>query len=278
MDKGATSLHDQLVYETLEYAPQFASDGPPLETQFHAAATAGFRHTLIDVNSVDRDIARGISLRRIATAVPTAGLSTSAVTTLIVEAPGSAARSLERLKPLIDAFRPTTVVGVFRVAPTGQLVDEAAAAAAELARHNVRLAIEFVAFQPLNGLRAGLDLAKQIGSGAGVCLDVWHFLRGTAEWDVLAATSGDDLALVELNDAPPPTSTDPYFETTQRRTMCGRGEFDLGRFIAAVHETGYAGGVGLEVLSADYRHRPCSDYADDLMATTSAALDLAAER
>jgi NAD(P)-dependent dehydrogenase (short-subunit alcohol dehydrogenase family) len=131
-----------------------------------------------------------------------------------------------------------------------------------------RLAIEFVAFGAVATLAAGLELAIEIASGACICLDSWHFFRGSPDWQLLAEMPIERLTYVQLTDALVQISADAYHESTTRRTFCGQGELDIQRFVAALRTKGYSGGLGLEVLSGEYRDRDCLDYARELIRTT----------
>jgi hypothetical protein len=97
-----------------------------------------------------------------------------------------------------------------------------------------RLAIEFVAFGAVATLAAGLELAIEIASGACICLDSWHFFRGSPDWQLLAEMPIERLTYVQLTDALVPISADAYHESTTRRTFCGQGELDIQRFVAAL--------------------------------------------
>jgi sugar phosphate isomerase/epimerase len=253
-----------LAYETTPYAPQFTSSGPGLLHQLQAAADAGFDGVFLDAATIGHYLAGGGTFEQVTQVLERDGLALVGMSALAMH---DLDASMSGLVAAVDALRPPLVLTVCRCEPSPGVIDATSMAADRLAGMGARLAIEFVPFLPIRTLAAAVQVAGQVGHGAGVCLDAWHFLRGTPDWALLAGLPPRVLAYVQFTDALPVLSSDPIAETMDRRTFCGRGELDLWRLSSALRAMGYAGAVGLEVLSAEQRGRDCVGFAHELMQT-----------
>jgi sugar phosphate isomerase/epimerase len=92
-----------------------------------------------------------------------------------------------------------------------------------------------------------------------------HFFRTCGSCSDICALDGDQIALVHLNDAPPPTGDDRVFESRFSRVPPGVGSLPLEDFRDAIATTGYRGVVSAEVLSTDLRALPPEQGARELM-------------
>ena len=138
-----------------------------------------------------------------------------------------------------------------------RVVHELDRAAEVLSAAGVRLALEFASYSPLDSLAATVAVCERIGwERCGVLLDAWHFFMSGAPWPALRALLPEQIALVHLSDAREPKTTDLRYESRFRRMPPGAGTLPLSEFTAALRETGYAGVVSAEVLSADIRATP----------------------
>jgi sugar phosphate isomerase/epimerase len=142
---------------------------------------------------------------------------------------------------------------------TEPLVERCAAMFAEA---GARMAVEFSPLGPVPSISAALAVADAAGPGrAGVVIDTWHFFRGGSAWDQLQRVPLDRIAYVQFCDAPVPVSEDGIHETMHRRVMPGDGTFQLDRFASILLDRGWAGLVGVEVLSAELRELPVPEFA-----------------
>lgn len=143
-------------------------------------------------------------------------------------------------------------VTVLDAAPTAAVVTDLRTCAAILAEAGVRLAVEFLPYGPLPTLADAVEVCEAVGwQRCGLLVDSWHFFRGGAPWDVLHRLRGDQIAMVQINDAPPPRGDDLRFESRFRRVLPGLGEFDLRRWREVLIAGGYDGVVSAEVLSSE---------------------------
>lgn len=130
-----------------------------------------------------------------------------------------------------------------------------------LARHNVRLALEFVGsadirrWQPhefIWHMDETLELLYEIGPNAGLLLDSWHwhYSNGTTS-DIRAAR--DRIVHVHINDAP----EQPFDQVIDKeRLMPGEGVIDLTGFLTTLQDIGYTGAVSVEVFATRLKSLP----------------------
>ena len=186
---------------------------------------------------------------RLAELLVRSGLRCSEVGVLTVER----TRNLSRCGLVTEMARATGAtlcVTTSNIEPGHDLIRELAICAGVLAEAGVRLALEFLPYSPLATLAEAIETCAAVGwERCGVLLDSWHFFNSGAPWDALKRLSGDDIALVQVNDAPPPIGTDLQFESRFRRVLPGTGLFDIQRFVSAVVATGFSGPISPEVLS-----------------------------
>ena len=103
-----------------------------------------------------------------------------------------------------------------------------------------------------------LELADAVGPNAGLLVDIFHCHCSGTTWETLAAIPGQRIVLAHLNDAPKV----PVAQVNDRnRLLPGQGGLDIAGFLAALHKTGYAGPVSLEVFSNELRAMAPADAA-----------------
>jgi sugar phosphate isomerase/epimerase len=211
------------------------------------AAAAGFDSVgLDDMTLAGRDVAE------VAALLDAHGLTCTDVGVLRVR------EQAESLAALATA----TGASVCIAAPAS--IDDLRAGAGILAEAGVRTALEFVPYGGVRTLSEGVEVCAAVGwDRCGLLLDSWHFFRSGEEWDLLRSLTPEQIALVHVNDAPPPVG-DLVYESRFRRTPPGEGTFPLVDFLDALEEIGYEGVVSLEVLSASLRARPPAEGAREL--------------
>ncbi len=134
--------------------------------------------------------------------------------------------------------------------------------AAELAESaGVRIALEF---QKTSGFCASLDtalaLVDQCGSsGAGVCLDLFHYYTGPSKFEDLAYLSRDNLAWVQVCDL---SGTPRELAGDRDRILPGEGDFQIDPILDHLGSIGYAGYISLEVLNPQLWQVPVDRVAD----------------
>jgi sugar phosphate isomerase/epimerase len=134
--------------------------------------------------------------------------------------------------------------------------DRVAAISEELAKHGMRLGLEFLGplvfrTRPGSGvpfvwtLPETLKLAAESGPNIGVTLDAWHWHHsgGTAA-DILAA-GASRIVHVHVSDA---REMAPEAVQDDMRLLPGEGIIDLPGFFGALGKIGYQGGVAPETI------------------------------
>ena len=161
-----------------------------------------------------------------------------------------------------------------RAWPLEHLAAELAALAREAAAAGTTVAVEFMPFSGIPDVAAALTLADAAGeANVKVLVDVWHVARAGTPYAELARVPGDRIAHVELDDAHAEPVGDLWTDTVHHRLLPGEGDLDVPAFVAAVRATGYAGPVGVEVISETHRHLPLREAAQAAFAATRAVLD-----
>jgi sugar phosphate isomerase/epimerase len=159
---------------------------------------------------------------------------------------------------------------------TGTLDDAAAAFAAlcdRAAEHGVRVGIEFLPFTNIADAATAAELVGRADRpNGGICVDSWHFFRGTPDFDQLAAVPGERVFDIQLNDGTLVPEHDDYLEDCLRNRRCpGDGEFELRRFLDTLAASGVDAPVSAEVISLALDELP-PDAAALRVAETSRAV------
>lgn len=152
--------------------------------------------------------------------------------------------------------------------------------AQQATEHGTSVALEFLPyFSNVPDLASALELIRRADHpAAGLCIDIWHVERSGTPMSDVAAVPADLIRAVELDDATMDLIGDPYEDTVLRRRYLGDGEFRVEDFIAAVHQAGWRGPWGVEILSEVHRVRPLAESLPEVMSTTLAAFERAGVR
>ena len=149
-------------------------------------------------------------------------------------------------------------------APTGQskaerwkvVRDRLAAISGVLAKHGVRIGVEFLGplvfrTRPGGGepfvwtLPETLKLAHESGPNVGVTLDAWHWHHSGGTAADVAAASAARIVHVHVSDA---RAMAPEAVQDDMRLLPGEGIIDLVGFFRALDRIGYRGGVSPETI------------------------------
>lgn len=175
--------------------------------------------------------------------------------------------SLDTMLDLGDRIgaRIVKATGDFSATPVPlQLMVDRFMAVAERARSaGMVVALEIIAFSNVADVPTALAvLGEQGGRGAGLMLDCWHFARRGLPIESITTIPAGWIAGVEISDIGADVMGDIFTDTLDHRRLPGAGVYDIGAFLKAVDAAGYAGPVGLEVLSAALRDRPLAEALD----------------
>ena len=164
-----------------------------------------------------------------------------------------------------------TVPPLVDVAPWAAELHQLAAQAAEV---GTRVALEPLPFSNITDFRLAADLvAAADHPAAGLVVDIWHLERGPSTLADLAEIPGDTVFVVELNDAPPPQSTDLFHDTIHNRVLCGSGTFDVKGFVQTLLQIGFPGPWGVEIISDAHRRQPLQEALAAAHRTTMTLLE-----
>ncbi|WP_432544022.1 sugar phosphate isomerase/epimerase family protein [Kineococcus sp. SYSU DK002] len=125
----------------------------------------------------------------------------------------------------------------------------------EAADHGTRVALEPLPFAAVSSLPAGADLVRRVDHPAvGLAVDHWHVVRAGTGLDELArALTPEQVFQVELDDADAEPVGTLFEDTRDRRRYCGEGAHDVPGFLRVLHDLGFRGPWGVEILSEEHR-------------------------
>jgi sugar phosphate isomerase/epimerase len=142
------------------------------------------------------------------------------------------------------------------------------ACAETLARHKVRLGLEFLG--PLHirkrfphefiwRMDEMLEFTKECGSNIGILLDSWHWYHagGTLK-EIVAAGKAGRIIHVQVADSP---DLPPEKIIDSERLMPGEGVIDLAGFFRAARDGGYEDGVSPEIFGRGLKDMAPEDGA-----------------
>ncbi len=146
----------------------------------------------------------------------------------------------------------------------------------DAAQVGANVVLELLPFSNIKTPKQGLELVRAAGAGnGGLNVDIWHMVRGGIPFSEVAALPKEAMLWVEINDADADIAGTMYEDTVHNRRLCGEGTFDVPAFLEAVHATGYDGGYGVEIISAEHRKRPLVEGAQRAFDTTMKQFELA---
>lgn len=123
-----------------------------------------------------------------------------------------------------------------------------------LARHNVRLGLEFLGplhlrkmfpYEFIWRMNEMLDFAKECGPNVGLLLDSWHWHHAGATTDDIISAGRDRIVHVHFNDAP---NLPPEQIRDDQRLLPGEGVINLAGFLRALQTIGYTDALSVEVF------------------------------
>lgn len=257
----------EFCFESINWSPYFGQRSVSVFSLIEAASRAKFSWISFDEELLKAAQRESVSLSDLREEVEAAHLQTLAIHSVGIS--GDAGVDLATAEPLIltakELNAPYLHCGV-TAAVDGQLRKSVKQIATRARECGVALAIEFLPFLPVASMAATRAVVQACeDEGAGMVVDSWHFFHGPDGWDELESLRPSEIAYVQFDDHPPLQSHDLLEETTMRRVLPGRGEFDLHRFTQTFRKVGWQGVVGLELLSEESRKRPPAEVSLELM-------------
>lgn len=254
----------------------------PFEERVRAAAEAGFAAMGLYVGEYRRLRAEGASDAGLRAVLDAHGLRVVEVEALR----GWAATGPQREEYLAaerEVFRMSDALGpghhVQVIGPFEGTLDDAAEAFAGVcdraAEHGLAAAIEFLPeMSNIADADTAMDIVTRAGRrNGGICLDVWHHVRGAADEEMLRRIPPERIFAVQFGDGPRKrVDPDYYTDCTRYREIPGHGEFDLTRFLRLLDERGVRLPLSVEVLSAQLLDLPAGELARRLHDATRAVV------
>jgi sugar phosphate isomerase/epimerase len=119
---------------------------------------------------------------------------------------------------------------------------------------------------PMSNVRT-LETAKEIVNRAGklnggLCLDIWHLVRGGIDFAKIKTLPASMINSVELDDAATAMRGSLWEDTLFHRLYPGEGSFDCPAFIDSIEQAGFRSFYGVEVINEAYRKLPLREQAE----------------
>lgn len=237
----------------------------PLEEILNAASEAGFKHIGVETITLDQ---QEVEAKKLAEMLKTRDLTCTDIGILTVSTQ-DCREEATRLGSLAAQVGATVCITALSEQPTPAVITRLRECGQILGYFGVTIALEFLPYGPLATLDQCLAICQQIGwSRCGVLLDTWHVFHSPPAWQQLARLDPAYIALVQINDAPPPVGHDLIYESRFRRLPPGVGTFDLERFNHILRSVGYEGIVSPEVLSTALRQQSTKTIAQTLYSSS----------
>ncbi len=258
-----------------------------------AAAAAGFDGIGLSLTAYRRLRANGWSDRDLADLLNDHGLRLSEIEALsgfaargeaaVPALPGLRYADAEleaRAFAMADAFgaRHVQVVGTFGTAELEpDVVADFAGLCDRAAEHGLLVALEFVPTTNIADIATAERIVAEAGrANGGLCVDSWHYERGTSDLPALRALRSEHVAMIQIDDGPLlPEDPDYLLDTIHNRGCPGTGEFDLTVFLQAMWDNGVDVPLSVEVLSRDLDALPAHEAALIAARTTREVIEQA---
>jgi sugar phosphate isomerase/epimerase len=128
----------------------------------------------------------------------------------------------------------------------------------------------------LETARAIVERADQ--TNGGLCLDIWHLVRGGIDFEKIKTLPPTMINSVELDDAAAELKGTLWEDTLFHRLYPGEGSFDCPAFIDAVEQAGFRSFYGVEIINEAYRKLPLREQAERSFKGTMAQFATVADR
>ena len=253
----------------------------PLDERIEVAVAAGYDMVSIGPPDVERAQVDGISASELGRRLRDVGLEI--VMDPVMHWYGGVPRATSRFARFSfeESMAMCEAVGVNAVSVIGQSssdmsVDDMATHFAALcdraAGFGAVVQLEFIPMTEIVDLAAAWAIVRAADRpNGGMLLDTWHFFRGNPDLELLASIPGDRIFSVQVDDAGPVVSDDPW-QDTRHRLLPGDGEFDLDGVLGVLARTGGLTRVGPEVLSPELEAMPMLEAATLAAERTRAAV------
>jgi sugar phosphate isomerase/epimerase len=141
---------------------------------------------------------------------------------------------------------------------------DAFASVCEDARHvGATIAMEILPMSNVSTLETAKAIVERAAQpNGGLCLDIWHFIRGGIDFAKIRSLPTSMINSVELDDAAAEPEGSLWEDTLFHRLYPGEGSFDCPAFIKAIEQAGFRSVYGVEVINQAYRLLPLKEQAE----------------
>ena len=125
------------------------------------------------------------------------------------------------------------------------------------------VALECMPFNNISDAGVALEIVERAGRpNGGLCLDIWHHVRGASDERLLRAVPGERIVSVQLSDGTlAPEETDYIRDTLTNRRPLGAGDFDVQGFLQILRDAGADVPFSIEVMSRELAQLPPREAA-----------------
>ena len=160
--------------------------------------------------------------------------------------------------------------------PPERMTEAFATLAADAAAHGLRVALEPLPMSDVRTLADGVRIVTDAGHPAGgLTVDVWHVARGGTSYDEVRRLPVDRVFVVELDDARAEVVGSLWDDTLDNRVLPGEGDLHVSDFVRALHDAGWRGPWGIEMISTAHRALPVRTALERTREATLAVIDRA---
>ena len=151
--------------------------------------------------------------------------------------------------------------------------------ATDAGNHGVRVALEPMPMSNIMTIADGAALVKDVANASGgLVVDTWHIGRANTPFSELPKILPMEYVfVVELDDADAEVVGSLWDDTINQRRLPGEGVLDTAAFVAAMHQAGWRGHWGVEIISEEQRQRPLDEAVSLARSATLATIDRAEE-
>jgi sugar phosphate isomerase/epimerase len=157
--------------------------------------------------------------------------------------------------------------------------DAFASVCADARKVGATVAMEILPMSNVRTLETARAIVERAGEpNGGLCLDIWHFVRGGIDFAKIKMLPATMINSVELDDAAAEPKGALWEDTLHHRLYPGEGSFDCPAFIDAVEQAGFRSFYGVEIINETYRKLPLREQAERSFKGTMAQFAKVADR
>lgn len=132
----------------------------------------------------------------------------------------------------------------------------------DAAKIGLDVAIEILPVTNIRTMETAVGILERAAQdNGGLCIDIWHMVRGGIDFSKIRALPRTYVKSVEIDDAAAEIQGTMWEDTLFHRLYPGEGVFDCKGFIAAIEATGFDSFYGVEIINEKYRKLPLMEQA-----------------